>query len=143
MRLIALNRHPRWGDVALVDDLARRLADVARTEVVVHSARLDETRSALAGCSAVIAVRLHAAILAHGLGVRIATVAYHEMCADFARDVGVPEALRFDAAGPEASAHDALAAALHDPALACARSREEMETRARAAADEGFRALGL
>jgi polysaccharide pyruvyl transferase WcaK-like protein len=143
VRLIALNRHPHWGDVGLVGDLAARLAGVAETEVVVHSARLDDTRAAIAGCQALIAVRLHGAILAHGLGVPIATVAYHEKCSDFARDVGVPEALRFDAEGPRADAHEALAALLRDPGLACTKSGREMASVARAAAEQVFGALGL
>ena len=48
----------------------------------------------LAGCRAVLSVRLHGAITAYLCGVPFSLVEYHRKCTDLIEDIGQPEALR-------------------------------------------------
>jgi polysaccharide pyruvyl transferase WcaK-like protein len=85
-----LNGHPRWGDT----DLGQGMAGVLpgeRVEVVHYTSDTASMAGSIQSCSAVLAMRLHAGVLAFSGSIPFAQIAYHEKCADFAKDIDLPE----------------------------------------------------
>jgi polysaccharide pyruvyl transferase WcaK-like protein len=91
-RIFCLNTNPRWGDM---ESWLRERG--ARAEVVSCEGNLTGTWHALAACSAVLCVRMHAGITAYLNDVPFALVEYHEKCTDYLDDIAQPASLRLRA----------------------------------------------
>jgi polysaccharide pyruvyl transferase WcaK-like protein len=100
-RFIVFNDHPQWGDHELSERTAASLRDDAAVEIVPYTGDVRDTLEAVAGCDALLGVRLHSAIFAYALGVPFAIVAYHPKGRDFAEEIRLPEERVFPVTGPE------------------------------------------
>jgi polysaccharide pyruvyl transferase WcaK-like protein len=94
--LLAFNSHPQRGDVSLAHTLADEIKPFADCEVVAYDGDVGAFYSAVAGCDAVLAMRLHAAIFAYTAGVPFGLINYHPKCAEFAHQVQLPSAVLFE-----------------------------------------------
>jgi polysaccharide pyruvyl transferase WcaK-like protein len=116
IKLMVFNDHPIWGDVALTQQAAAELSDVSVVEIVKRTSDPRTLLSETASCTAVLATRLHHAVFAYSAGVPFAVVAYQAKGADFAAEVGLPDALVFAASGPApAEAATVVEGLLSDP----------------------------
>lgn len=90
VRLIVMNGHERHGDTTLTSLFGQQLDSSTDCEIVPYSPNTTTLIDALAGCTAVIAMRLHAAIFAFSSRVPVLLAAYHTKSKDFAEAVGYP-----------------------------------------------------
>ncbi len=90
VRLVVMNGHERHGDSALTASLAQQLDASADVEVVPYSPNVPVLVAAIAECTAMIAMRLHAAVFAFASEVPVLIAAYHTKSRDFVEAVGYP-----------------------------------------------------
>ena len=95
VRIFCLNSNPRWGDMELSLQLQSYLRERGTpTDIVSCEDNLIGTWHALAACTAVLCVRMHAGITAYLTGVPFALVEYERKCTDYLDDIGQPASLR-------------------------------------------------
>ncbi len=114
VRLLTLNNHPVHGDDELVSIAARDLAARGICVEIVSRADVGVAAmwDAIQTCTAIVAVRLHAAIPAYLCNVPFVLHEYHRKCSDFLHDVGQQAELRIDSETPVSQIKEAIAAAL-------------------------------
>jgi polysaccharide pyruvyl transferase WcaK-like protein len=88
---------PRLGDARATEALARAIARPERVRVHPYSPSPARVCGAVARCRLVVAMRLHAGVLAYATGTPFMLLAYHPKSLGFADQVGLPEQLRADA----------------------------------------------
>ena len=132
------------GEGAANDEIAGRLAAriPGRVHAIWRGMRLDEAAGLIAGCDAAVAMRLHAALLAHGAGLPVIALEYDDKVRALGDDAGAPASMRMPLADvtQRLPAALALVASGAAPRLAAER-REELATRALAHRDLLLRAL--
>lgn len=117
VRLLALNGHPRWGDVELVRAVAASLRSLgidSETSSFLDLG-LEATVTMLTSAELVLSQRLHGAIVAYLSGGRFVMIDHHPKCRAFVEDVTGSTQVCVPVDAPDLSI--ALTAAL-DPAQA-------------------------
>ncbi|MBE4694404.1 polysaccharide pyruvyl transferase family protein [Brevibacterium casei] len=91
--VLALNSHPRLGDLDAANAVAARLhAKGAQVRVLDYGdIGIEGVIAVLRSSALVWTQRLHGAIAAYLLGVPFAIVDHHEKCGAFARDIGLSD----------------------------------------------------
>ena len=89
VRLLALNGHPRWGDLELVRQLAASLRELGVDSEASSflDLGLEATVTALTSADLVLSQRLHGAIVAYLSGGRFVMIDHHPKCRAFVEDV--------------------------------------------------------
>jgi len=119
IRLCVFNGHPKYGDLRLAHRMSAALEPYCPVEVVPYTEDPGQMWRRVAECDAFLAERLHSAIFAYMAHVPFAVVEYRRKCADFARDIGLPEFCRFPGTGPDpAAAAELLSSLFHAPSFA-------------------------
>lgn len=95
VRVLALNHHPTWGDVAASRRTGAALAAAGHEVLVLawHDLGLAGTCAALADSAAVWTQRLHGGLVAYLTGTPFVLVGHHAKCADFGADIGLHPSL--------------------------------------------------
>jgi polysaccharide pyruvyl transferase WcaK-like protein len=97
IRLFVFCGNTRVGDRDVTAKLQYAIEDVSRVEVMDYSDRPFEFYKAISECWAVVAMRLHAAILAYSVNTPFIMLSYAEKCESFAKEVGLSPDYLFDA----------------------------------------------
>jgi polysaccharide pyruvyl transferase WcaK-like protein len=140
VRVLILNGHPKWGDNGLGEELAGALP-ASQVQVVRYTRATASMAAAIQSCGAVLAMRLHAGVMAFSAGVPFAQIAYHRKCSDFASEVALPDQALLPPVPRDSRELSRLLAALlrRDADLLCRRNPEE----ARAVASSSIRDVRL
>jgi polysaccharide pyruvyl transferase WcaK-like protein len=128
LELLTFNAHPAKGDAALHEALAAEIGMPERTRHVTYAGNPEETWRRIARLRGLVAMRLHAAVFAHGAATPTFLVPYEEKGTGWAEMTGHPEAQCGPLAAVTTDALDVLASghgasARQSPAEAAAAAR--------------------
>lgn len=136
VKVFNLNSHAIHGDSERSQYVSRKLAaaGVAVEQIDYAQRGVLGTWRDIAGCDAMVSVRLHGAITAYLCAVPFVLFEYHKKCTDFLDDIGQSAAVRVrtddgaltsEAAGDFAAKLEELLSGRHSPQLAPARYADE------------------
>ncbi|MGD7733882.1 polysaccharide pyruvyl transferase family protein [Propionibacteriaceae bacterium G57] len=91
VKILALNVHPRRGDLALSHAVRDGLSGLGLDMTVEAFESVDQTIDIIAGSAAVWSQRLHGIIVAYLCHVPFLAFGHHAKISDFAQDVGLDE----------------------------------------------------
>jgi polysaccharide pyruvyl transferase WcaK-like protein len=103
--VLAFNCHPTWGDVGLAHEIASALESIVPSRVIAYERDVASMFSAVNGCDAVLAMRLHAGIFAYASRVPFAMIDYHPKCREFGESIGLPSKFIFSGDGSDLAEH--------------------------------------
>ena len=97
IKFFECNGHPAQGDLPAIQQIREKLLGRIPVEVVRYRPSPTHFLKEIAGCNALIAMRLHAAIFAFLSKTPITSLAYHPKCDGFVKEIGLSSTRRINA----------------------------------------------